>query len=559
MWPTTSPLSSLEASLEDGGGFTSNLAPRTSADGLNGKSASDPRGFTSTQKSLAAMGSLNLLYFFVQIVVAARSKSLSMLSDAFHNLSDVAAAFVALYADRVHGQRRDPGARLPFGMARAQVLGAGVNAVCLVCLCFYLVLSATPRLLAATAADEIDASDAFVGTAVAGIVINGFTAGLLIFGGRDESGANIHAHAHVTGFCRDCGPAIMDAADLTEEELVTPFSFVKKQPKPKPPPPPPPPPSLPPPPPPMANMPVEGGGGLFRAPWASPALWPVVVHALGDAGTSFLGTWCPLFLRITLATKHPLELNVLPVPHRAHHAHTTPAPRPRHAHTAPTPPTPRPRHAHGTVLMVGLIVRGYGAGNDVGKGGEKDGVSWTAYLDPAVTVFLSVFMVSAVYGGQGCQRARPHFVRAPPPPPLPRPPLSLPTVVTLLSIFQSLSMRGVIMRSAHVLLEGTIATDENDRLLDEIRRTPGVHSVDRLVVTDLDFDGTARRAEVVVVGNSATNSGGERGSGAAAGDRDVRVRVGTGDLRAGVRRALARFGVRPEWATVEVAESNAGS
>lgn len=49
------------------------------------------RPYTATQKSLAVMGGLNLVYFFVQLVVAAQSRSLSMLSDAFHNLSDVAA------------------------------------------------------------------------------------------------------------------------------------------------------------------------------------------------------------------------------------------------------------------------------------------------------------------------------------------------------------------------------------------------------------------------------------------------------------------------------------
>ena len=49
------------------------------------------RPYTATQKSLAVMGGLNFVYFFVQLVVAAQSRSLSMLSDAFHNLSDVAA------------------------------------------------------------------------------------------------------------------------------------------------------------------------------------------------------------------------------------------------------------------------------------------------------------------------------------------------------------------------------------------------------------------------------------------------------------------------------------
>ena len=94
--PTTSPLASLEVSLESGDGLGSVSGQRTSRESLKGSSAAGSRHvnvepLTSTQKSLAAMGSLNLLYFFVQVVVAARSKSLSMLSDAFHNLSDVAA------------------------------------------------------------------------------------------------------------------------------------------------------------------------------------------------------------------------------------------------------------------------------------------------------------------------------------------------------------------------------------------------------------------------------------------------------------------------------------
>ena len=198
-----------------------------------------------------------------------------MLSDAFHNLSDVAAAFIALYADRMR-ERQRVDARLPYGMARAQVLGAATNATCLICLSFFLFITAVPRLLSASDAERLDASVAFVGTAVAGIVLNLFSAALLCCGGRDESGAPIHAHAHATGVCHGCGPhgtgsdgppvTMVDcSSELTAEALPLPL------------PPPPPPPPRPSPPAPK------------RAPWADPALWAVIVHALGDAGASFLG------------------------------------------------------------------------------------------------------------------------------------------------------------------------------------------------------------------------------------------------------------------------------
>ena len=352
--------------------------------------------------------------------VAARSQSLSMLSDAFHNLSDVAAAFIALYADRMRG-RQGVDARLPFGMARAQVLGAATNAVCLICLSFFLFITAMPRLLAISEAEQLDASAAFVGTAFAGIALNLFSAALLCCGGRDESGAPIHAHAHVTGICHDCGPkdagpdashvgnggngctdadcsdcppaTIVDCSELTVEELATPFSFVKKPsrmkalsqpPPPLPPPPPPPPPSPP-----------------RRVPWADPALWAVIVHALSDAGASLLGdrgTLTPLACA-RVSTHHRLTRSALTC--SSTHLLIRPL------CTAPW-----------AVCVVGILVRELGTGiNDDDASGNASGAPghahWTAYLDSAVTVFLSVAM--------------------------------------------ALSMRGVVGQSAHVLLEGKAA------------------------------------------------------------------------------------------------------
>ena len=54
------------------------------ADTNSRKSDAPVRPYTTTQKSLLFTGVLNLAYFLAQLVVAARSHSLSMLSDAFH-------------------------------------------------------------------------------------------------------------------------------------------------------------------------------------------------------------------------------------------------------------------------------------------------------------------------------------------------------------------------------------------------------------------------------------------------------------------------------------------
>ena len=80
------------------------------------------------------------------------------------------------------------------------------------------------------------------------------------------------------------------------------------------------------------------------------------------------------------------------------------------------------------------------------------------------------------------------------------------------------------------------------------------HAVKKLIVTDLDFDGSARRAEVVVRSShthalSVAGGGGDSGGGPVAAVGGARE---TGGIRAGVRRALGECGVRPEWATVEV-------
>ena len=86
---------------------------------------------------LCLMLLLTLGFFLVELVVGERSRSNALVADAFHMLSDVLALLVALLSVRLSGR---PWRSSTFGYARAEVLGALVNAVFLVALCFTIVI-----------------------------------------------------------------------------------------------------------------------------------------------------------------------------------------------------------------------------------------------------------------------------------------------------------------------------------------------------------------------------------------------------------------------------------
>ena len=86
---------------------------------------------------LCLMLLLTLAFFLVELVVGERSRSNALVADAFHMLSDVLALLVALLSVRLSGR---PWRSSTFGYARAEVLGALVNAVFLVALCFTIVI-----------------------------------------------------------------------------------------------------------------------------------------------------------------------------------------------------------------------------------------------------------------------------------------------------------------------------------------------------------------------------------------------------------------------------------
>ena len=95
-------------------------------------------------KKLLWVTLLNFLISLVQIVGGVLSNSLSLISDAIHNLGDTSAIFIAFLA----GKRADkkPDVQKTFGYKRIEILAALFNAAVLIAICIFLFVEAYERL-----------------------------------------------------------------------------------------------------------------------------------------------------------------------------------------------------------------------------------------------------------------------------------------------------------------------------------------------------------------------------------------------------------------------------
>ncbi len=96
-------------------------------------------------KKLLWVTLLNLSITLVQIVGGLISNSLSLLSDAIHNLGDSSAIFIAFVAGKI--SRKKPDEHRTFGYKRAEILAALFNAVVLIAICIFLFFEAYQRFI----------------------------------------------------------------------------------------------------------------------------------------------------------------------------------------------------------------------------------------------------------------------------------------------------------------------------------------------------------------------------------------------------------------------------
>uniref|UniRef100_A0A7M5XC63 Cation efflux protein transmembrane domain-containing protein n=1 Tax=Clytia hemisphaerica TaxID=252671 RepID=A0A7M5XC63_9CNID len=150
----------------------------------------------SRRTSFITMTILLGSFFIVEMVVGYITNSMALIADAFHMLSDVASLVVGFLALQ-YSTMKAPSEVYTYGYARAEVLGALVNAVFLVALCFSIFIEALKRLVIL---EEIENPVLVLIVGAIGLVVNLF--GMLLFhqtGHGHSHGGLSHSHSHGGG------------------------------------------------------------------------------------------------------------------------------------------------------------------------------------------------------------------------------------------------------------------------------------------------------------------------------------------------------------------------
>ena len=126
---------------------------------------------------------LNLAYVAIEAIFGFTSGSLGLLSDAGHNLSDVASLLIALLAFKA--SERKPTPRYSYGFGKATVEASLVNAVILYVAVVFIAWESVERLLKPQPVDGAE----IAWVAGAGVIINGITAWMLL--GRSKGDLNV--------------------------------------------------------------------------------------------------------------------------------------------------------------------------------------------------------------------------------------------------------------------------------------------------------------------------------------------------------------------------------
>lgn len=95
------------------------------------------------RKKLLWVTLLNFSISLVQVAGGILSNSLSLISDAIHNLGDTSAIFIAFLAGK-HADKK-PDTQKTFGYKRTEILAALFNAVVLIAVCIFLFVEAYER------------------------------------------------------------------------------------------------------------------------------------------------------------------------------------------------------------------------------------------------------------------------------------------------------------------------------------------------------------------------------------------------------------------------------
>ncbi|EKF56790.1 Cation efflux system protein CzcD [Galbibacter marinus] len=116
---------------------------------------------------------LNVLITTAQIIGGLISGSLSLLSDALHNFTDVISLVISYVAHRLTGKKAS--AHMTFGYKRAEIIAAFINAITLVVIAIFLIIEAIRRF----SEPQIIDSNLVIWLSGIAILANGFSVLLL--------------------------------------------------------------------------------------------------------------------------------------------------------------------------------------------------------------------------------------------------------------------------------------------------------------------------------------------------------------------------------------------
>lgn len=151
--------------------------------------------FCGKTGSVLSMLFMTSSFFLVEIIVGYATNSMALVADSFHMLSDVLSLVIGFFALR-YSKRSQRTERNTFGWQRAEVLGALVNAVFLIALCFSILVESLKRIVEP---ELIHNPILVLIVGVAGLLVN--VIGLFLFHGHSHGhshggGGHEHGHSH---------------------------------------------------------------------------------------------------------------------------------------------------------------------------------------------------------------------------------------------------------------------------------------------------------------------------------------------------------------------------
>lgn len=134
--------------------------------------------------------------FISELTVGYLFHSLTLLSDAFHLLSDVTSLIIALIALKLSNIKSIDGkSRFSYGYSRAEIIGGLINGVFLLCAVVFILLEALESLFLKS--NNVKQPWIILGIGIIGMLVNLF--GIILFGGHSHISAHPDSNHHHHG------------------------------------------------------------------------------------------------------------------------------------------------------------------------------------------------------------------------------------------------------------------------------------------------------------------------------------------------------------------------